>query len=252
MRRLDRQELIHQEWYKVKGYDVDQHLKMKITSLIQALHDTAIEQVIKLKISATELKPMGLGWVLVNQNLEIFDYPVMGQRIKLKTYPSGKDRLYTYRDYYLHNEDDQLLAQASTAWILMDIKHRRLGDYPSRISQLLKSSNEMPHLPRPRLRLGNGAMLVNEKVFEVQYSDIDFNGHLSNHCFFKWMLDSLPSAFLSAKRISGFEVKFKGEAFEGENVIARHSKIEGANVTHQLTKGGGIIAQGKTIWTNSK
>ena len=244
---MDQAHFIHEEWYQIKGYDVDRNLTMRTTSLIQAMHDAATAQVIELKVSATELQPLSLGWVLVQQDLEIFHYPSMGQRIKFKTYPSGKDRAYTYRDYYVYSEDELLIAQASTSWILMDTNERKMGPYPPQIEEILKRSNAMPHLNRPEKRSEEHRTYNQSKIFEVQFSDIDFNGHLSNHCFFKWMIDALPAAFISENQIVRFNIRFKGEAFQGDRIHVKH--LYGAKkVFHQLVSKGKVLASGYSDW----
>ena len=245
--KTDLDRLVHTETYQVKGYDVMHDLSMKPAELVRAMHDSAIAQVVDLKLSATELQPLGLGWALVHQMLEVFTYPRMGDTITITTHPSGKHRVYTYRDYKVHH-DGRLLAQASTAWVLLDIRNHRLAPYPTDIDAILAESNQLPALPRPSLsepRLLNDPL---EKTFEVQYSDIDFNGHVSNQCFFKWMLDAMPHEFLRDNRPVAFNTRFKGEAFLAQPILVQHYEQEPHLYFHSISSEGTKLVQGYTRW----
>ena len=251
LKTLDPKALIHTEIAQVKGYDVGQDLNMHPGSLIRCMHDTAIEQIVKLKLSAKELKPLHLGWVLVHQDLHIIKLPTLGEKISITTHPSGKDRLYTYRDYLVKNETGSMIATASTAWILMDILNRKRSVYPPFIEEILLKSNQLPALERPHLQKERNIVFNNANHHIPQYSEIDFNGHLSNHYFFKWMLDDLPSKFLQSHQVQRINVKFRGEAFEGDHLKVRSSSIDSHKIHHQITTGNILLVHGFSEWATS-
>lgn len=240
--------LVHDEERLIRGYDVDVSRKASVPALIQIMHDTAIQQIIALGVSALELQPLDLGWVLTKQQLWIYDRPLLGDTVTLITHPSGMDRFLTYRDYYLLNSDRKILAKATTTWILMNIKERKIAPFPTFIQTLLERSTELPHLERARQRKWQ----LQSPDYEIErtagYSDLDFNHHVSNHCFFKWMLDALPLDFLSSRTLGSFNVKLKGELFSGDQVTAE-VKVNENEILHQLRKGEEVIATGESSWS---
>lgn len=240
--------LVHSEERLIRGYDVDVSRKASVPSLIQIMHDTAIQQIINLGVSALELQPLDLGWVLTNQQLWIYDRPLLGDTVTLLTHPSGMDRFLTYRDYYLLDGDRKILAKATTTWILMNIKERKIGPFPAFIRTLLERSSELPHLERARQR--KWQLPIPDHMIErtAGYSDLDFNHHVSNHYFFKWMLDALPLDFLAIKTLTSFNVKLKGELFCNDQVTAE-VKVNEGEVLHQLKKGDEVIATGQSLWS---
>ena len=240
--------MIHRETWQVKGYDVDRNLSMNPTALIRCMHDAAIEQILRFGVSANELKPLGLGWVLVHQDVHFRQYPVLGDRIEITTHPSGKDRLYTYRDYIVRNPLGKIIASASTAWILMDIRERKRAVYPTFLEDLLSSSNKLPALERPQMQKKRDVSFDEGVVRIPQYSEIDFNGHLSNYYFFKWMMDSLPVHILSNFKVTQFNIKFRGEAFEGDRIIVQFSESNNGCVHHQIIRDGIAIVHGYSLW----
>jgi len=242
--------LDHWESSKVRGYDVDQTKQISIPALIRLMHEAAVHQVIQMKLSALELEPRGLGWVLYQQYLEVFSRPLMGDTVRIRTYPSGKQRAFTYRDYLLYDAQSQLLAQARTCWLLMDIKERRIASYPPDIEQILLPTNDFKCLARPQPIKVEMDRIDHEQTQQVGYHDLDFNGHLSNTFFFTWMLDALDEDFLRAKELISWYVQVKAECLLNDRVTSQIEKISDHVFGHRLQKNGIVVALGQSTWQN--
>lgn len=241
-------QLVYRELRKVKGYDVASDGFMSVPKMIEALHEASIQQVVELGLSVLELSEVDLTWVLVQQHLRIVNRPRLGDQLIIITYPSGKDRLYTYRDFLMLDSNEEVLATASSTWILMDTKNRKLGKYPPAISDLLLQSNEFEALPRSSLLKATTFDVEPDASYQVRYHDLDFNGHLSNTFFFKWMLDSISFDFQNSKTLSELNVRFKEEAHWGDVINTRiHEK--GKSCSHELEKRGQVIAFGQSHWS---
>lgn len=246
------EELIHRQAFKIRGYDVDITMHGSILSIIRILHDAAVDQVIELGFSALQLAPRNLGWVLTQQHLEIFERPKLGDSVEIVTYPSGVDRAFTYRDYYMFSESESLLAQATTSWILMDTSNRKISAFPNDIKKVLHNTMALEHLPRASHFPIRGALYEQQKAFIASFFELDFNGHISNHFFFKWMLDAIPATFLFDHDLIKFNVKFKGEAFAGDLVKAEIVIDKDLTIHHRLSKNEESIAFGISKWVRRK
>ena len=117
--------LAHEEWYTVRTYDVDRYKQMTAPSLLRSMNEAAMQNVLRLKLSVWDLEPEQLSWVLLRVDLQIQQMPTVSQRIRILTYPSGFERAFTYRDFRVYDEEGQLLAQATTTWVLMHLETRR-------------------------------------------------------------------------------------------------------------------------------
>lgn len=242
------EDLIYRQSVTIRGYDVDVIMKAGITALIRILHEAAVDQVVQLGFSALQLEPRGLGWVLSHQYLEIIERPKLGDQVTVVTYPSGIDRAFTYRDYYLYDREEKLLAKAATTWTLLDIHNRKLAEYPEDIRSILLRANTLPHLTRavqPRLQIGESKAT---RSFNPGFFELDFNGHVSNHYFFKWMLDPLSFDFLTGHELMDLNVKFRGEAFAGDTITAHIAGEMPDRILHWLMKGKEVIAIGISRW----
>ncbi|MEL6132980.1 MAG: acyl-ACP thioesterase domain-containing protein, partial [Bacteroidota bacterium] len=183
MPRLSPDMLYHTSFYHVKGWMADRYRQIKIPNLIQLMHETAMDHVLKLEISARELGPRGLGWALHQQQIEFFHLPKIGEAFKVITHPSGVEKLLTHRDYQIFDVHDQVVAQATTTWFMMDIRKRRIARYPADILEMILQGNELDALPRaekvPKVAIDDPI----QDTFKVRYHDLDFNDHLNNNVY---------------------------------------------------------------------
>ncbi|MCB0688541.1 MAG: hypothetical protein KDC53_18505 [Saprospiraceae bacterium] len=240
--------LIHRQQFKIRGYDVGISMQTDILSMIRILHDSAVDQVIDLGFSALQLAPRSLAWVLVQQYLEILDNPRLGDLVEVVTYPSGTDKVFTYRDYYMFSQEGALLAQASTTWILMNTAQRRISHFPDDISAILDKTNELEHLDRSPDIKNLTLDQEMQKIYEANYFELDFNGHISNHYFFKWILSAIPTVFLLNHQLKTLNVKLKGECFAEDQIISRYYFVSPLEIHHLLIRDEKPIASGISIW----
>lgn len=245
---MDHNTLLHWEPLHVRGYDVNREHKASVPAVIQMLHEAAMQHVSKLKLSANELAELDLGWVLHQQFLEVSQMPRLGDRLKVLTHPSGTHKLFTFRDFHLFDENDKPLARATTSWFLMNTKRRRIARYPAFISQVIDQSNELDHLPRvPALELSVDTPEEQEE-FTVHYHDLDFNGHLSNYYYSKWMLDALPFSWWKNHTLTSFNIQFKEECFINDRLTVEIQQKENLKFAHRMIRDGREMARAVSAW----
>lgn len=242
------EQLIHFEEGQIKGYDVDIHQRATIPAMVMLMQEAAMQHVLRIGVSAKELVKENLGWVLHQQYFEFFRQPMLGEKLKIQTNPTGLERIFTYRDFQMKDEKGEMSAQASSSWILMDTETRKMAKYPEFISEMLQPSNDFEKLPRPPRMKFKIEKPDFEKNFQVGFHDLDFNGHLSNFYYFKWMLDSMPSDFLKNNQLQSLQIRFKEECYLDDEVKVLIEKVEEKTYVHVLLKEGRILAEGRTVW----
>ena len=94
---------------------------------------------------------------------------------------------------------------------------------------------EVPGLTRqdqlPAPRSLPMAALSREIQRQVQYSELDVNGHMSNTKYLNWMEDLLPGAYHREHPLGDFQISYLSEAHEGETLCLRWDMDE-AGILH--------------------
>lgn len=217
--------------------------------MINLMQETAMQNVIKMGVSVWDLEPHHISWVLMRFVLNVQRIPVLGEQIKIITYPAGFEKFYTYRDYKVYDEKDELIASAASTWLLMDTIKRRVTRIPDFILAYDMPAEEICLL-RPANKLPPFGTVYSQKNFQVGWHDLDFNEHLSNVHYTKWMLESMDDEFLQKGQLLQFDLLFRAEARWKEVIISEVEKIDELTFQHRLIRKNDQkeLAQGKSIW----
>lgn len=242
------EQLIHFETGKIKGYDVDIHQRATIPAMVMMMQEAAMQHVLRIGVSAKELVKENLAWVLHQQYFEFFRQPTLGEKLEIQTNPTGLERIFTYRDFQMKDAKGTQVAQASSSWLLMDTETRKMAKYPKFISDMLQPSNDFEKLPRPPRMKFKIEKPDFEKTFQVGFHDLDFNGHLSNFYYFKWMLDSMPSDILKNQQLESLQIRFKEECYLNDVIKVLIEKVDEKTYVNVLLKNEKVLAEGRTIW----
>lgn len=244
--------IIHEAEYLIRTYDIDSRKIATLPALVRLMQEAAMEQVLSLGISVWDLEPHGISWILMRNHLQVIRFPKLGEKIRVRTHPSGFERVYTYRDFRIFDEAGEQIASSSTAWLLMNTNTRRLTRIPPFI---LKLENRLPsadtYLPRVSTKMDKEMTEIQwEKSFRVNWHDLDFNEHLNNTYYIQWMLESLPQGVLRQKQLVDMQVQYQAEALLGERVVSQCFEREPGHYQHRLVKeeDGKELAYLSTIW----
>ena len=242
----------YQDHYEVRTYEIDSRKRMTIPALVRLMQEAAMQNVIKLKLSVWDLSPEHISWVLMRKQLQVYRLPNLGERIQVMTYPAGFERLFTYRDYKVLSEDEELLAASSSTWLLMDTQSRRMAPIPKFILNL---EDKMPPpedcLPRPETRLPRFEQAQYAKNFEVNWHDLDFNEHLNNTLYIQWLLEPLPKNILESGGLQQLDINYRAECHWQDRVRAEALLLEEeGSFLHRLVNeaDGKELAVARTRW----
>ena len=242
----------YQDHYEVRTYEIDSRKRMTIPALVRLMQEAAMQNVIKLKLSVWDLSPEHISWVLMRKQLQVYRLPNLGERIQVMTYPAGFERLFTYRDYKVLSEDEELLAASSSTWLLMDTRSRSMAPIPEHILALQeKIPPPEACLPRPASRLPRFGEAHSSKNFEVNWHDLDFNLHLNNTLYIQLLLEPLPGPALEKGQLQKLDINYRAECQWGDQVCAEVHPLEAeGQYLHRLVRqeDGKELAVARTEW----
>ncbi len=241
----------HTEQYTVRAYEIDGNKYMRVPALLRMLHEAAMQNVLRIKLSFWDLAPHHISWVLMRQVLHIHRLPTLGESVQIVTYPSGFERIFTYRDYKVYDTEGNLLASSSSTWLLMNTKTRRMAKLPDFILDFKKKvENFEGYLPRCTNQLDSPNEVSQSEQFKVHWYDLDFNEHTNNVQYIRWVLQTLDAAHLRNKQLQQLEILFKAECLLHDTVQSSAQESTQNTFLHhlQLADTGKTLALAKTIW----
>jgi len=168
------------------------------------------------------MRDANLTFVLTRLRLVVSPNPPRwGQRVAIRTWFDAEGKAGARRDWeVLDAETGEVLASATSTWILLDMVKRRLA----RVPQGTRDFNAPYFFDDVARGRGGAARKVPDaksgaecatRTVEVAWSDNDANGHVNNARFVRWAVDCIPESPFG-QSLSMVEVEFVSEAMFGE------------------------------------
>lgn len=239
---------VQPEWHLehlIRSYDVDPQLKTRLPVLCRLMQEAAYFHAEHLGVGHSQLSLLNITWVLSRMRIEVSRMPKWGETIKLRTWPSGRDRLFYYRDFEITDSDGGLILQASTAWFVIDTEKRE------RIIPAWWQTAEYPFSPKVfESKLGRlkGCGYEDGAALNVNYGDLDQNGHVNNVRYIEWILNSLPLEFHQSHILQSLEVNYLAEAVYGHEVQVCTVGTDPMQYDHGILAAGSELFRAISVW----
>jgi medium-chain acyl-[acyl-carrier-protein] hydrolase len=219
--------------YTVHVYETGPDSGASIYTLFNYMQDIASEHAAILGFGRDDLMKKNHFWVLSRMYAEILARPKWEDRIIVRTWPNGTDRMFAMRNYEIHSSDRKMIASATSAWLIVDRSTKKIQRPDEHLTQFrdpgrLATSARNP-VKLPELT-GN---ITEDHPFRVRLSDLDVNLHTNNANYVKWAYDHYDLNFVMNHSSCSAEINYLGESMFNEEIIIRNSQPDdGRNEFH--------------------
>jgi len=222
--------MIYEKTQTVRYAETGVNGKIKPVSILNYFQDIASEHTGVLGVSAFDLFPKNLAWVVFRYQIQISDYPRWKDQLYLRTWRFPVNNLYEIRQYEIYDDKDELLISSKSAWILTSISRKK----PVRLDKNLPPEL-MEHIeqaiPNDLIALPSIAHYDFSKSFQIRMHDLDFNRHVNNSVYVVWAIESISEDIISSHRPKEIIVNYLGESLYGDKITSHTQEIE-TNPSH--------------------
>lgn len=233
------------EEYMPFTFNCDSHLLANLDWCFEVVQEIAGYHSSLLKCSIYDLNDQGLTWVISRENIEIFKYPKWREPVIVSTWAELPfRRILVPRIVEAKDKDGNLLFKATTLWAILDINTKRPIE-PTHILEKIGVPSEARdrkfHINK-REFFNDDLPILSTTTPIINYSDTDFNKHVNNISYIRWVLRSMPNSFRDKYIVKNIDVSWLKETFikdkvqmitnsaaplalEGENPIFNHKLI---------------------------
>ena len=102
--------------------DVNKKLEVTNTGILAALEDVACIHSEMAGFGLTNIPDTKLTWVLINWKVNIIRRSKFDETMRVVTWSRGAEKIYTYRDFYVYDKDNKIVAKATSRWLLLNQK----------------------------------------------------------------------------------------------------------------------------------
>ena len=238
------------EQFTVRVFETDANGTLAVRSLCDFLQEAAGNHARTYGVSVDELLDRGMTWILSRLRVRIGRLPANGERLTVRTWPSGVERLFALRDFTICDANDTLIASAVSAWLILDTGSRR----PVRV----QTHFVPPTAPRPRAldvgfeKLSSTENPEREQEITVRWSDLDVNRHVNNDRYAEWAVEGAARSLGGTATLASLDIDFLAETQHPGMVVVRTGQIaeDPARLSHTIVRAEdrGETARVHTEW----
>lgn len=243
---------IYRQEFRVRAYETDPHGRLQAPILCKLLQEAATAHAAELGVAVETLIESGVAWVLSHLHLRVLSWPTADAEIMVKTWPEAANRLFTERRFEVVDPAGEILATASTLWLVLDLERRRPVRLPPVVLEAL-ARHEIGSTPMKPDRLEGPDPADNERVFAVRRSDLDLADHVNNTSYVEWAVEAVPDDVWAKQELAEIHIGYLSECHRGQNVVSSSQTEEcvgGCEVRHELVRreDGDIVVRARTVW----
>lgn len=195
---------------------VDKYDKLTYKGFLRYLLDAGSKHSDIAGYGLKDVPKTGLVWLVLGWKLKIFDRPLSDSVIHVETWSAGSEKVCSYRDYKVYNDKNELIAIATSKWVLFNKNTNSITRITEEIVSAYSPIDEhvfdetIPKLAEP------SGEVCNTYNYTIMRRDIDTNNHVHNTNYLDIALECLPQETYENMNYGMVEIMYKKQALLGD------------------------------------
>ena len=213
---------------RVRFSEIGEDKKLTLDAILNYFQDSSTFHSEDIGNGMEVVESLKRVWVLSSWQIVVNEYPKIGERIKLGTWPYDFNRFFGGRNFIMYGDDGRVLAYANSLWTYLNSENGRPARVDDQILELYKLE------PKYDMEYANRKIALPEEMtvqncFPVEVYHLDTNHHVNNGQYVKMAGAYLPQGF----EIAQMRAEYKKSAVLGDKIFPK-TAIEDDTVTVSL------------------
>ncbi len=210
----------HIENVRVDMSECDFHGRWKPANIFRTLSEAAGNHADELDSGFKEMEAHGYYWVLSRMKVKFLSYPKGKDVVTVQTWPRMiGQKLFYIREFQIFDEQQNPLVLATSAWLVIDTKSRRLVP-PRSVPNLPMATTPWAYALDEQLEkivLPEGG--VQRYSQKAAYSAIDQMGHVNNSRYVEAICDCFDYAVFDQYEIDWLQINYDKEVRPNDKLV---------------------------------
>lgn len=213
------------ETCQVRFADIDCSDRLTVASVFNFFQEAAISHAENLGVGRDSMARTGQVWLLSRMSVLVDRRPQYGETVTVRTWPRGGEKLFAVRDYDIRDAADVPVVRGRSGWLVIDMEKRR-PLRPQSIMDNLPQNEGVDALPSGAAGLSQREDLRKTAERAAAYSDLDYNGHVNNVSYIRWIQDALDPKLLENASQMRLDINYLNETLPGDIVQIWTAPVE--------------------------
>jgi acyl-ACP thioesterase len=227
-------EIIYECRERVSSFECDFRGRWKPSAIFQHLTEAATIHADRLGVGFNAMLAQNLFWVHSRMKIKFFTFPHAEEEIIIHTWPKTiQQKLFYIRDFEILDRNQQQLAVATSAWLVINATSRHMVS-PHSLDFALPSLPERFGLDESLDKLGFEKFVEERLRVRAGYSAVDMLGHVNNSRYVEWICDAFPLDMYQHNTLDWIQINYDHEVRPGEEVALLVEDVPGDNHTYKV------------------
>lgn len=216
--------MIVEQEYRVKLSEIGQDNKITNKAILSDFEDVGGIHSNIAGYGILDIPQTHLTWLLLDWRLQVIRRPNYGEKIKVKTWSRHALKCYAFRDFEVCDEKENIIAIASSKWVLVDTEKEKiirvsdevLQSYKPEIGKKVFEDEQFDKIQEPETA-------EKEVIYTVRRADIDVNNHMHNLNYLDLANEALPEEVYKNGDLNSVRISYKKEIKLGDTVKCKYS-----------------------------
>ena len=217
---IDETNVAH-ETIPLRSSDTDRFYNATLPFIFASCQEVAGEHATQRGMDIRTLKKdENCTWIISRTKITFDRTPVWGDTLSITTFPLDGWHLFCPRWIGADDQNGKRVFSAMTHWIVMDLGRNR-PVRPAMVSSRLIVPEEAKEVSPDIGRIHKFTDQEKTEEFEVYrpettWLDTDFNMHINNVVYTRWIIEALPAEILNDMQIKEIDVQWEAQTYEGD------------------------------------
>lgn len=219
--------MIFNEKFKIQSKDIGKGNCIKNRGILEIFENIATHHSDLAGYGPNDIEKTQMSWILLDWKVKVLKRPQYGQILNVNTWGRTMKKVYTYRDFEMYDEENELCVIGTSKWTLVDINTGRIEKLNDEIYEKYELEDRDVFNIGELDKIKIPEEYSNEIIYKVSRRDIDLNGHMHNLYYLDLAYEVLPDDVYEKRPFNDFRVQYKKEVKFGDIVRCRYTQYEG-------------------------
>ncbi|MCL2191945.1 MAG: thioesterase [Treponema sp.] len=242
---------IWSEDFLVRFNAIDRSDTMTLSAVLNVFQELAVSHAENLGVGREAMASTGQAWILSRMSVQVDRRPNYCEAVTVRSWPRSWEKLFALRDFDVLDAQGSPIIRARSCWIIIDMEKRR----PIRPQSALEGihlNEGLDALPFVPASLEERQSMQKMAEYRALYNDVDYNGHVNNVSYIRWVENALDPSILEQAKRSRLDINYMNEVRPGEVVDLWSANIDLAEEppvpSHAFTFAGKKAHDGQTAF----
>ena len=210
--------------------DIGKNNTIKNRALLEILENVGSYHSDKVGYGAISIEKTKLTWILLEWKLEVIKRPIYGQTLTVNTWGRNMEKFFTYRDYEIYDENNNLCVIATSKWALIDIETGKIARMTDDIINRYQPEEKNIFSSEKIEKINIPDSFDSTMKYTVKRRDIDLNFHMHNLYYLDLAYEVLPEEVYEQRPFDNIRITYKKEIKLGDTINCKYKKQDNKNI----------------------